>query len=175
MVALSSKWLIALFVGVVIAVTVVLMLPTDKPVETVVEPPKPGPGPVYAPSAHAVVDPQVWVIVKELSAVVGDWQVREGYEMSGDKLRIKKGGESSLYPYNLRFEPGAEDKRPLNCSFYERMEEEWRLAYCAGYTKEPASGSAAHRLMFHVAHTDKVEYLRLQVGNLLELYLERAK
>ena len=176
----STKWIIALFVGVLIVAAFVLMIPIDEP-ETKPLPPAPAPSssdpdsPDIAPSAVSIVDPQTWSAITELSVVEGDWEVRKGRDMAGAKFRIKKGGEGSLYPYSLRFEPSDEGKTPLVCGFYTRSKEGWRLAYCSGYVKEPASGSTPHKVMFHVNHTDpaKVKYLRVQIGNLLELYLQR--
>ena len=169
-----AKWLIALFIGVTVVITLVLLMHVDEPAYTPPPPPTPGPGPSIAPTAHAAVDPQVWVIVDDLSTITGDWVVRKGYDMSGSKLRIKKGGKSSLYPYNLRYEPGTRDKHPLNCGFYKKLEKDWRLAYCSGYYKPRTAGSAAHRIMLHVLHS-KPDSMRLQVGNMLELYLHRVK
>lgn len=167
-----AYWFIACFVGITLAVAIVMMLHVDELVETVVEPPAPGPGPSYAPSATAVVDPQTWDVVKDLSLVEGLWEVRKGYDAAGSKLRITKNKKSSLYPYGLRYEPHLEDKHPLDCGFYLRLDGDWRLSYCTGYDQPRTAGAAAHRIMFHVAHT-KPDSMRLQIGNMLELRLHR--
>lgn len=170
----SAKWLIALFIGVTLIITLVLALaPVDEPVDTTPPPPALGPGPSLAPSVHAVVDPQTWVVAEDLSALSGDWIVPEGRHMAGSRLRLRTGSDGSLYPYHLRFEPGVQGKYPLDCGFYKRLEKEWRLAYCTGYDKE-RTVLAAHRLMLHVTHT-KLDSLRLQVGNMLEIRLRRVK
>ena len=175
----ATKWFIALFIGVLVATTVVMLIPTDEP-ETKPLSPEPVPSisasnsPDFAPSAVAVIDPQSWTPVVDLPTIEGDWEVRKGRDFAGAKLRIKKGGKGSLYPYSLRFEPGVDDKKPLDCGFYTKTKEEWRLAYCSGFTLKPVAGSSPHRVTFHVAH-GRNDRLRLQVGNMLELYLERSK
>lgn len=169
-----AKWLAILFLSVTIVVTAVMLLShTDEPVTPDPEPPQPGPGPSLAPSATAVVDPQTWEDVVDLPVVVGDWRVRKGYDGAGGRLRIKAGVKGSLYPYSLRYEPVDGDKEPLDCGFYSKVEAAWRLAYCTGYGQKPTAGAAAHRLLLHTAHGTP-DSMRLQVGNLLELYLVRV-
>jgi hypothetical protein len=169
MATLSNKWLLGLFVGALCVITVVLLLPTDVPSEVPPPLPEPGPSPSMAPSATAVVDPQVWFLVEDPSELVGGWKVSEGYDMAGSPLQLYKGDKAPLYPYSFLFEPNDAEAASLSCGFYSRVEEGWRLAYCSGYTLGP--GIAPFRIMFHV--TPGNDYLRLQVGDLIELHLER--
>ena len=167
----NKIWLIWVFLAVTAAAVAVLVMHIDEgPGEP--PPPTPGPGPSLAPLASAVVDIQTWDVVEDLNIIVGDWKVREGYDNAGARLQINVGLKGRLYPYNLRYEPGTEDLHPLSCGFYLRLQDEWRLAYCAGYKQLESAGIRAVRIMFHVGHrSDK--YLRIQVGNELELYLVR--
>jgi hypothetical protein len=154
------------------------------------EPPAPlprtSPYPHDAPEVPVVVDVQTWTAVEDLSTLVGRWKVAQGYDGEGGRVRFQKtptgpGRASeprSLYPWRFDYEPVDEDARPLRCGFFEALQKEsWRIAYCTGGGPledggQPSAGAYAQRLSVHVKH-DEPDDVRVQVGSLLELYINR--
>jgi hypothetical protein len=140
------------------------------------------------PPAFAPIDPLIWKIVEDLTTLEGHWEgSHEGEHVSPVKVQIQsrksakkaKRRYRSIYPWRLDYKHHVEGKHPLNCGIYPDLKEppgltNWRLAMCVGYAIDPKEGAYANRLMFHVKHSDRAS-MRLQVGNMIEIYLKKAK
>ena len=129
------------------------------------------------PTEHLAAPEPLFELVEDLRVVAGHWGAGGGEDAKGQWAELmsreeahKVGLEWGIpYPWRLILKVGYGDQNPINCGFFEQLQENWRVGYCHGGSIKVLQ---AERVVLHVKD-GATRQLKVGVGSRAEIVLER--